>query len=196
MDKRGILLIGAVIVLLLIAVPNIIRMGAANNMEMQMGSNGNLTVVPAQTTNAAEEEEVQTTVKSGGKKTKTTAPVQTTEPAKTTKAAKTTAPAAEPETEAPAPDDGYVEYKFRSKKLLNQHFDKHGGEFDYATAEEYEKGASDVINNPDALYKIEAEDGDGVYYVEATNEFVILSTDGYIRTYFKPSGGIDYFNRQ
>lgn len=97
-------------------------------------------------------------------------------------------------------ESSYVEYHFRNEKLLNQHFEKHGGEFSdyfgYETAEEYEKGASDVINNPDALYKTEAEDGDGVYYLESTNEFVILSTDGYIRTYFLPSGGIDYFNRQ
>lgn len=97
-------------------------------------------------------------------------------------------------------DSSYVEYHFRNEKLLNQHFEKHGGEFSddfgYETAYEYEKGANDVINNPDALYKTEAEDGDGIYYLESTNEFVVLSTDGYIRTYFLPSGGIDYFNRQ
>lgn len=93
-------------------------------------------------------------------------------------------------------DSNYVEYHFRNEKLLSQHFEKHGGEFDYPTAYDYEKGASDVINSPDALFKTEAEDGDGVYYIESSNEFVILSTDGFIRTYFKPSGGIDYFNRQ
>lgn len=97
-------------------------------------------------------------------------------------------------------ESSYVEYHFRNEKLLNQHFEKHGGEFSdyfgYETAQEYEKGASDVINNPDALYKTEAEDGDRVYYLESTNEFVILSTDGYIRTYFLPSSGINYFNRQ
>ncbi|MDE6092114.1 MAG: hypothetical protein K2G14_03365, partial [Ruminococcus sp.] len=97
-------------------------------------------------------------------------------------------------------ENNYVEYHFRNQKLLNQHFEKHGSEFyddfGYQNAQEYEKGASDVINNPDALFKYEAEDGDGVYYIEQTNEFVILSTDGYIRTYFRPSGRIDYFNRQ
>lgn len=97
-------------------------------------------------------------------------------------------------------DDVQVEYSFRTKNQLEQHFEKHGsefdGDFDYETAEEYEDGANDVINNPDALYKTEKEDGDGVYYLESTNEFVILSTDGYIRTYFRPSAGIDYFNRQ
>jgi len=96
--------------------------------------------------------------------------------------------------------DSYVEYHFRSQKQLNQHFEKHGGEFEgdfsYATAADYEKGASDVINNDSALYKTEAEDGDGVYYIEGTNEFVILSTDGYIRTYFRPSAGKSYFDRQ
>ena len=46
------------------------------------------------------------------------------------------------------------------------------------------------------IHKLEAEDGDDVYYLEETNEFVIVSTDGYIRTYFKPSKGIDYYNRQ
>ncbi len=66
----------------------------------------------------------------------------------------------------------------------------------FSSAEEYEEAACAVINNPDALHKLEAEDGDDVYYVEATNEFVIVSTDGYIRTYFYPDAGIDYYDRQ
>lgn len=104
------------------------------------------------------------------------------------------------ETETNASDDDYVEYHFRTEKLRDDHFSKHGVEFsigfDYETAEDYEKGASDVINNPDALYKTEAEDGDGIYYIEESNEFVVLSTDGYIRTYFKPGGRKAYFDRQ
>ncbi|MCR5441348.1 MAG: hypothetical protein K6E66_04470 [Lachnospiraceae bacterium] len=87
-------------------------------------------------------------------------------------------------------------YHFRNANLLNDHFVKHGIEMGFATAEAYEAAASAVITNPNSLYKIEAEDGDGVYYLEATNEFVILSTDGYIRTYFLPSGGKAYFDRQ
>ena len=61
------------------------------------------------------------------------------------------------------------------------------------TPEEYAEGANKVINNKNSLHKTEAEDGDDVYYLEETNEFVIVSTDGYIRTYFKPTQGIDYF---
>lgn len=87
-------------------------------------------------------------------------------------------------------------YTFRSEELLEEHFRKHGNEFSYDTKEEYEVGASAVIDSPEALRKTEAEDGDYVYYIERSNELVILSTDGYIRTYFKPEDGIDYYNRQ
>lgn len=88
------------------------------------------------------------------------------------------------------------EYRFRNKKLLNQHYEKHGIEMGFASAAEYEAAASAVVNNPEALYKVEAEDGDDVYYLEATNEFVIVSTDGYLRTYFNPGAGRKYFDRQ
>lgn len=88
------------------------------------------------------------------------------------------------------------EYVFRSKKLLDQHYEKHGKEMGFASAKEYEAAACAVINNSDALSKVEKEDGDLIYYIPETNEFVVLSTDGYIRTYFLPSAGMDYYNRQ
>ena len=139
----------------------------------------------------------QTTVKA-------TTAKQTTKSAKaTTKSAKTTVKTTAATTAAPTTatvNDSYVEYRFRSKKLLNEHFQKHGEEFTndfgYKDASEYEQGASDVINNPDALHKTEKEDGDGIYYIEATNEFVVLSTDGYIRTYFRPDSGKKYYDKQ
>ncbi|MBR1443309.1 MAG: hypothetical protein IJ583_07235 [Firmicutes bacterium] len=88
------------------------------------------------------------------------------------------------------------EYHFRNEKYLNEHFQKHGSEFDYSSAAEYEAAAGRVINDSRALHKVEKEDGDDVYYIKETNEFVVLSVDGYIRTYFKPSGGIKYFEKQ
>ena len=99
------------------------------------------------------------------------------------------------ETES-VPTVSQTEYKFRNKNLLDQHYEKHGRDMGFASAEEYEKAAAAVVNNPAALHKIEKEDGDDVYYVESTNEFVIVSTDGYIRTYFLPDRGIDYYNKQ
>lgn len=91
---------------------------------------------------------------------------------------------------------GYTEYRFRNKSLLNNHYEKHGIEMGFESAEEYEKAASDVVNSPDALYKKEKEDNDDIYYIEETNEFVVVSTDGYLRTYFLPDKGKAYFDRQ
>ncbi len=89
-------------------------------------------------------------------------------------------------------------YYFKNKKTRDSHFEKHGAEFGgiYKTAEEYEAGADRAAHDPNALHKLEKEDNDDVYYIEDTNEFVIVSPDGYIRTYFKPSAGKKYFDRQ
>ena len=68
--------------------------------------------------------------------------------------------------------------------------------------EEKEKAEADkkleAINaeGENILHKTEKEDGDFLYYDTETNEFLVLSTDGYIRTFFKPSAGLDYWERQ
>lgn len=89
-----------------------------------------------------------------------------------------------------------VVYSFRNEELLESHYEKHGIDMGFASAEEYEEAANRVISHPDVLYKLESEDNDHVYYLEETNEFVVISTDGYIRTYFLPDKGIEYFNAQ
>jgi len=91
--------------------------------------------------------------------------------------------------------DAYV-ISFRNSKLLNEHYDKHGKEMGFADAAEYEKAAAAVVKSPDALHKTEKEDGDDIYYIEDTNDFVVVSTDGYIRTYFWPSAGKKYYDKQ
>ena len=93
-----------------------------------------------------------------------------------------------------AADD--VDYEFRTEKLWLDHFEKHGEEMGFDTAEEYLDAANDVIDDPDVLHKTEKEDGDDIYYREDSNEFVVVSTDGYLRTYFEPSAGMDYYERQ
>lgn len=93
-------------------------------------------------------------------------------------------------------DEDEVKYYFRNDKLLTQHYEKHGIEMGFDSKESYEAAASKVVTNPNSLHKLEGEDGDDVYYLEETNEFVIVSTDGYIRTYFLPSGGKKYYDKQ
>lgn len=116
-----------------------------------------------------------------------------TESPKATEAPKATATPLP--TEAPEEIE-LTDYGFRNKKLRDSHFDKHGIEMGFETVEDYIEAANRVISNPDALHKLEAEDNDHIYFIEETNEFVVLSQDGYIRTYYIANGGIDYFNRQ
>jgi len=122
---------------------------------------------------------------------------------------KVTEPEKEPEKEPEAevdtePESGtesepalaYVEYTFRNRDTKMSHYEKHGIEMGFASADEYEAAASAVVNNPAALHKLETEDNDDVYYIEETNEFVVVSTAGYIRTYFNPDRGKAYFDAQ
>lgn len=89
-------------------------------------------------------------------------------------------------------------YYFRSEKLFDSHYEKHGAEFGDITQDEYLDLANELINaeGDNILHKTEKEDGDFLYYDTETNEFLVLSTDGYIRTFFKPSAGLDYWERQ
>jgi len=89
-----------------------------------------------------------------------------------------------------------IKYTFRNNGLWEEHFEKHGDEFPYDTKEEYLEGANLMLENPNKLHKLEKDDEDDVYYLEETNEFIIVSRDGYLRTYFKPSKGKQYFDRQ
>lgn len=86
--------------------------------------------------------------------------------------------------------------EFRNDNLWEDHFLKHGGEFGYETKEEYLEGANEVVASASSKHKKEAEDGDDIYYDTENNEIVFVSEDGYIRTYFKPTDGINYYNRQ
>ncbi len=83
---------------------------------------------------------------------------------------------------------------FRSEERLQSHYEKHGVQMGFSSAEEYLAAANAVVSNPEALHKLEAEDGDDVYYLESTGEFVVVSQKGYIRTYYLADK--DYFDRQ
>ena len=126
------------------------------------------------------------------------APVSTTtvtasETTETTVTASEATEVSEPEEIAA---EAVTNYTFRSNEQYINHYEKHGIEMGFDSAEDYLAAANKVISSKDALHKLEAEDNDHIYYLEETNEFVVLSQDGYIRTYFLPSDGIDYFNRQ
>ena len=110
----------------------------------------------------------------------------------TTVSMQTTAPAQTLVSDA----KGASYYTFRTDALLESHYEKHGIEMGFDSAAAYEAAANAVIANPEVLHKYESEDGDDVYYLADTNEFVVVSVDGYLRTYFEPSAGMAYYERQ
>lgn len=83
---------------------------------------------------------------------------------------------------------------FRNEDRLENHYLKHGIDMGYDSAEDYQAGANAVTSNPSALHKTQAEDGDDVYFLKKTGEFVVVSQQGYIRTYFIADE--DYYDRQ
>ncbi|MEG0072476.1 MAG: hypothetical protein RR362_01215 [Raoultibacter sp.] len=89
-------------------------------------------------------------------------------------------------------------YRFASQEKFDQHYKKHGREFGDISQDEYLQKANDLIESsaPTVKTKSEKTDGDTCYYDTATNEFLVLTKKGVIRTFFHPDDGIDYFNRQ
>lgn len=83
---------------------------------------------------------------------------------------------------------------FRNEDRLESHYLKHGIDMGYDSADDYQAGANAVIFNPNVLHKTQAEDGDDVYFLKKTGEFVVVSQQGYIRTYFIADE--DYYDRQ
>jgi pyocin large subunit-like protein len=90
---------------------------------------------------------------------------------------------------------------FRTPDLFDNHFQKHvikQKEFGNITKEEYLKKAQALVSQKgggNILIKKNSE-GDTLFFNRETNEFAVLSKDGYIRTFFKPQDGIAYFNKQ
>lgn len=86
------------------------------------------------------------------------------------------------------------ELTFRYADRLREHYYKHGREMGFSSAGDYLAAANAVVANDQALHKLESEDGDDVYYLESTGEFVVVSSRNYIRTYY--TADKDYFERQ
>lgn len=119
---------------------------------------------------------------------------------KSTEAVVQTEAATEELTEQESETAEFIWYEFASKKLYDEHYQKHvitQKEFGDITQEEYLEMANVFLNSTgDNILTKTEDDGDMLFYNVETNEFAVLRTDGVIRTYFKPSAGIDYWNRQ
>jgi pyocin large subunit-like protein len=87
---------------------------------------------------------------------------------------------------------------FASKKRLEGHYQKHGGEFGTITEDEYLRQAQMLRDRPAGGEILEERRPDGVIcrFDRKTGAFLAFGEDGVIKTFFKPDTGEIYFKRQ
>ena len=90
----------------------------------------------------------------------------------------------------------YAEY-WTSEYAEVNHFYAHGYDMGYTYITDYSQAAINFANSEDeGNISFTAENASTYKYNEDTNEFLIVSKDGKIVTYFEPDRGIEYFYEQ
>jgi pyocin large subunit-like protein len=90
---------------------------------------------------------------------------------------------------------------FASNRELTRHFKDHGSEFGYQNEQEYISGARSLLDDAlsgskqsDIFMVRRTTDGATIIYRRSTNEFMSLGPgDKFIKTYFKPVEGFQYW---
>ena len=81
---------------------------------------------------------------------------------------------------------------------LESHWAKHGAEFpEFHSAKEYGDAALEFFSNPPEGTLIKTrENGEKLFYHPPTNTFGAVAPDGTPKTLFRPTGRMNYWNRQ
>ena len=87
---------------------------------------------------------------------------------------------------------------FRSKHLLDEHFEKHGREFGPITEQQYLQMAQQLRDARPGPNILQSRRPDGVLsrFDRKHGYFGAYDPDGTIRTFFIPADGARYFERQ
>ena len=87
---------------------------------------------------------------------------------------------------------------FASRQKLVDHYKKHGREFGAITMEQYLRKAQELRDRPAGGAILESVRPDGVVsrYDREMGDFLAFNRDGIIRTYFRPTDGEKYYQRQ
>ena len=87
---------------------------------------------------------------------------------------------------------------FASEQVFQKHYDKHQHEFGEISMQEYLELANTLAVAPvsDDVVQLVRSDGSISKYCFSTNEFVVVTADGKIRTYFKPADKEAYWDEE
>ena len=93
---------------------------------------------------------------------------------------------------------GYAWAKDFNSKTLQDHFIRHGSQMGCETKESYAAHAVKFANNVDKnnCVSFVAKNGSTYKYNPQTNTLAIVTKDGYVVTYFKPSAGYEYYKSE
>ena len=88
--------------------------------------------------------------------------------------------------------------QFVSEQLFQKHYDKHLSEFGEISKERYLEKANALADAPlsEDIVQLVRSDGSIAKYCYSTNEFVVVTADGNIRTYFKPETKEAYWDEE
>lgn len=94
-----------------------------------------------------------------------------------------------------AVDGGIIKIEFETPESMQKHYAKHGEEYGDISTESYVSLANELVNAPasDDVEKIVRSDGSTAIYRFSTNDFLVVTKDGSIRTFFKPKNGKEYW---
>ncbi len=89
----------------------------------------------------------------------------------------------------------YKNAVFATENLYQRHVSKHLAEYGGISEEEYINRARKLLQSPasDDILSLKRSDGSVSKYRISTNEFVVGTKDGHIRTAFKPKDKMDYW---
>ena len=89
----------------------------------------------------------------------------------------------------------YKNAVFATENLYQRHVSKHLAEYGGISEEEYINRARKLLQSPasDDILSLKRSDGSVSKYRSSTNEFVVGTKDGHIRTAFKPKDKMDYW---
>ena len=90
----------------------------------------------------------------------------------------------------------YNKAVFSGKKDITWHLNKHKANFEGWTEEQYLRRARELLMEPlqrGELEEVTRSDGSVSRYCYRTNEFIATTSDGNIRTFFKPERGKEYW---
>lgn len=90
---------------------------------------------------------------------------------------------------------GIIKIGFETPEIMQKHYTKHGKEYGNISIESYLSLANELANMPvsDDVEKIVRSDGSTAIYRFSTNDSLVVTKEGCIRTFFKPKIGKEYW---